>query len=325
MPEPTWRDALLRLYATNRVDEIATLLEFQSFCQQNENKPLFKTHRVRIEEAKRKLEVWLEPESPEDNPVEQAISVLLAERHQLANRDLYYQLITLGYKPDWSDNQKNYFDLTWQRIRLKYDFFLSFTTRHEEVAGDNPVNSDYRYFIQHVLGTTEFENADRKKKNLLASCVHRYLARTPMVGFFYPHSENDNAVVDPKLAEACADSRVFVQLVQNIMFTIPTARQNYCFFEYEKVNQLLHGAADKERLIQFVIAEKEGKLVSSLLVPLEYRTWYKHVSSKAAPYLSAMDLQNKANRIEDLQRCLEKLHTQLEGELLRLATEAPKF
>lgn len=325
MPEPTWSDELLRLYATNRVDKISGLQKFQTFCQQNEKQPLFKAHRVRIEKAKRKLEVWLEPESEEDNEVEQAISVLLGERHQLANRNLYYQLITLGYRPNWSDAQRKYFDLIWQRIRLKYDFFLSFTTRHEEVAGDNPVNSNYRYFIQHVLGVTEFENADRRKKNLLAQCVHRYLARTPMEPFFYPHSENDNAVVDPKLAEACANSRVFVQLVQNIMFTPPKERKNYCFFEYEKVNQLLQGTADKERLILFVIAEKEGKLVPRPLVPTEYWPWHKHVSSKAAPYLSAVDLENKANRIEDLQRCLEKLHTQIEGELLRLATEAPKF
>jgi hypothetical protein len=107
--------------------------------------------------------------------------------------------------------------------------------------------------------------------------------------------------------------------------TPPKKRQNYCFFEYDKMNQLLQGTTDKERLILFVIAEDEGKLVPRPLVPTQYWSWHKHVSSKAAPYLSAVDLENKANRIEDLQRCLEKPHTQIEGELLRLATEAPKF
>jgi hypothetical protein len=319
----SFRDDLLRVYATNQVGRIADVQEYKSLCAQHGTNPQFGAERDRIEIVKQKLEQWLEGNLTVHDQAEQALSVLLSERYKPADLDLYFRLITLGYKPRWSPQQQDSFDASWKRISLTYDYFLSFTTRYEpEIAGDNPVNINYKYFIQHVLGVAYYDGNDRKKTNLLASSVHKHLERNSMHGFFYPHTANDNSVVAEKLEAACAGSRVFVQLVQNIMFTDPSERKNYCFFEYEKVRQLLAGVPNRERLILFIVAEKDQKLVRQPLVPVDYRDWHRHISSKGAPYLAAVDLQDRASRIEDLQKILDKIHDQIEDELLKL-TEVP--
>ncbi len=319
----SFHDDLLRLYAANRIEKVIQGADYQRLCREHEDNQVFQAERAQIERVKKSVEEWLDKPITQAKQVEQALSLLVSERHELQTLGIYYDLIVQGYKPNWSPAQQQYFDRAWMKINLRYDFFLSFTSRSENVPGDNPINSDYRYFIQHVLGVTEFESADRKKTNLLASCVYRHVGRTPMDGFFYVHSSHDNSVIEEKLAKACSDSRVFLQLVQNIMFVSPQDRPNYCFFEYEKMNQLLQNSPDKESRILFVVAEKGQKLLEEALVPLSYRPWRKHISVKGAPYLAAVDLKDKEGRIEELQTYLDDLHVQVKGELLRVTTQVP--
>lgn len=319
----SFHDDLLLLYAAHRIEKVIQGADYQSLCREHAGNQVFEAERAQIERVKKSVEEWLDKPITLAKQVEQALSLLLSERHELQTLGVYYELIVQGYRHSWSLAQQQYFDQAWKKIKLKYDFFLSFTSRSENVPGDNPINSDYRYFIQHVLGVDTFATADRKKTNLLASCVYRHVGRTPMDGFFFVHSANDNSVIEDKLAKACADSRVFLQLVQNIMFVAPHNRPNYCFFEYEKMAQLLQNSPDKESRVLFVVAEKGQKLLEEPFVPQPYKSWYSHISAKGAPYLAAVDLENKEGKIEELQKYLDDLHTQIKGELLRVTTQVP--
>ena len=319
----SFHDDLLLLFAKNRAAKIDEVPEYQRLCREYEGDKVFERERSNVELKKTAFEVFVADADTLAKEVEGAISALVAVRSEPDTSAIYRKFIAFGYKQRWSLAQQQYFDEAWKKISLKYDFFLSFTTRYEDVPGDNPVNSNYRYFIQHVLGEDEFKNSDRKKENLLAKCVYRYLGRVPLAGFYFPHSKDDNSVIEEKLARACADSRVFVQLVQNVIFMPRANRQNYCFFEYQKMVEFLKESSDKDRRILFVIAEKDQMLLNAILVPLPYKSWHKHISAKAAPYLAAVDLQDKLNRIEDLQKSLEDLHKQVEGELIRLTQQIP--
>jgi hypothetical protein len=319
----SFHEDLLRLYATNRIEKVTQSVEYQNLCRKYQGNQVFEAERAQIERVKKSVEEWLDKPITLAKQVEQALCLLLSERRELQTLSIYYDLVVEGYKPDWSLAQQEYFDQAWKKINFKYDFFLSFTSRYEPVPGDNPVNSYYKYFIQHALGVTEFESADRKKMNLLASCVYRHVGRTPMVGFFYPHGSHDNSLVKDKLAKACADSRVFLQLVQNIMFEAPPGRPNFCFFEYEKMNELLQNDPDRETRILFVVAERDQRLLEEPLVPQVYKSWRNHIFEKAVLYLAAVDMESREGRIEELQKYLDGLHTQIKDELLRVTMQVP--
>lgn len=76
-------------------------------------------------------------------------------------------------------------------------------------------------------------------------------------------------------------------------------------------------------VVLFVVAEKDQKLLDEPFVPQPYKSWYSHISSKGAPYRAAVDLENKEGRIEELQKYLDDLHTQIKGEVLRVTTQVP--
>ncbi len=288
-------DELIRVFASGKVSDVESDPQYRELCNEYAGSAEFDEKRRRVEEAKRYLETRLEGVAlPEQ--VRRALKELNRLRRN-REQSLYYKLIVAAYKPGWSKDQKPYFENAWRKISSEHDFFFSFTTRYSPAGVENPVNERYEFFIRKILGDPHFRSADRSKKNLLAETLYRLLAQRPYHGFMFTLHENDNAITEKKLKEACATSLIFVQVIQNIMFEEPHGKTNWCFFEYDEA---LKSIKDENRIV-FVIAENNREVfVSDFDVPPIYETWHGHVVRKDPPYLEEASIYS-AKRIIDLR------------------------
>lgn len=208
-------------------------------------------------------------------------------------------------------------------IKLEYDYFLSFTSRYPPgVAGDNPINTAYQQFIISEIGVDEYNKADRKKQNLLASAVQRLLSQPRMKGFYFPHTQYDNTVTEKKLEEACDNSLVFVQLVQTIMFDPPATGTNFCFFEWNRV-QTQFAEADKDRRILFVVAAQDRNVFLGVLPFYEYDLWHDHIRRKDPPYLPEVQFYSEATLREVKRTFQDKMVPEIRAAWFRLIEGAP--
>jgi hypothetical protein len=298
------RDELIRLYAAYPVSQIVSVAEFQRFARKNENDTTFRRERHTVETAKINLEAAIANAGSYAEEIRAVLSVL--NRCRLDGKIMEaacYDLAVTAYKPHWSAAQQLYFEEGYKEIQREHDFFLSFTSRHLNEGGENPVNTDYKHFIQQVI-PGKWEVADRKKANLLAEAVRVLLVPALPRDFFYPHIVGDNRPLAAHLQAHCSASRVFVQMVQNIMFLQPPPPdQNWCFFEYQHMK-----TSDPGRVV-LVIAE--DALLPDSSVPLDYGQWYKEAQDRNVVYLPPVRKWN-GRRVEDLRRLItERLRPQL--------------
>jgi hypothetical protein len=306
MPDEGFRKRLVRLYATHKVDDVGRLPEFKQLREEFAKDPFFDRERSRIERAKAAVEAHLE--DPQNAPTQQrsirnAIRVLAANRKteetEVDLLSLLYDLITIGYRERWTQAQREYFDAAWNIIRLKYDFFLSFTSRQPDPPlRINPINVAYKHLINYILDEKSVTDQDRKETNLLAKAIYSRLQPRP--GFYYPRLQYDNAETEEKLVDACDNSFVFVQLIQNIIFDPPPQGRNYCFFEWERVWNRSTPADRKNRML-FVLAERDHTGFENMLVSLPYEPWRNHVTRKDTPHLPEPGVWDEAV-LDDLKR-----------------------
>jgi hypothetical protein len=319
----SFRDELVRVYARPPLAAVAASESYQKLLNAHGEDPRFKAERNTVEMAAGVVEDSLKPPKTQAEQVQAALELLISARRD-ASRDLYRALILAGYADGWTAPQQAYFAAAWPKITARYDFFVSFTSRYEDVPGDNTINTAYEYFIRDVLGPDEIRGADRKRTNLLASAVRRLLTRAPSVPFFFPHFQYDNTNTEEKLRTACEDSLVLVQLVRNIMFVPPgEGRRNWCHYEYTTVFDNLATAAERSHRILFVVAENEGALIKKLRVPPPYRAWHTDVADRDPPYLFEMDTYDRARIAAAKKLLTEKVRPLLERPLFRLLEEVP--
>jgi hypothetical protein len=317
------RDELIRFYAAWPVSDILSAAEFQHFARQYENDATFQRERHTVEMAKAALERVMAGAGSFADEVRAALGLL--HRCRLdgkAMESACYDLAVAAYKPRWSTAQQQYFEEAYKEIRCEYDFFFSFTSRHQNEPGENPINTDYKYFIQQVLPGV-WEVADRKRANLMAQAVRALLLKALPRGFFYPHSAGDNRVVKEKLEAACASSRVFVQMVQNVMFwQPPPADENWCFFEYQYMKATTAGDPDR---IVFLVAENDrNALTPESAVPLTFGNWHKEAKERDVEYLPIVRNYN-GRKIEALRKLItEKVQPRLLRAWDRILERVPE-
>jgi len=231
-----------------------------------------------------------------------------------------------GYSSKWSFVQQEYFKNGFLEFSLPYDFFFSFSTRFEETAPENPINSTYKHFILKVLTPTDWQSADRKKENLLAKAVYVLVAESKgHRGFYFPDSQYDNTFTEQKLEKCLADSHVFVQIVQNVMFRPPRKGKNYCHFEFVRMYDQLESKAQVEHRMIFVIAEKQSSFVQNREVFLEYDSWYQIIKHKDVPYIPAVTVPLDADALyEEIKNLIEnKVVAPIESAWDRLIDNVP--
>jgi hypothetical protein len=291
---------LIQLFATHKVAVIHTVPEYIDLCGRYAGNRQFQRQRDDAELAKTDLEGQLDEQPTYKSQILAALDNLQAQR--IVQFDLYYALVTAGYKPKWSAAQQAYFEREVPRIRSGNDFFLSFTSRSPTV-GDKRINHRYWYFISEVIGADHITTDERRTKNLLAEALYAKLVDFNLKGFYYVRHENDNAILKNKLHEGCRGSRAFVQLVESVMFDPPSGRPNYCEFEYREAVKFIH---DEDRILFVVAEERSDRLERPETVHKPYRDWLEHVLRKAAPYLPEADRDDR-RRVEEIRSKLSEV------------------
>jgi hypothetical protein len=273
---------LIDLFAAHRVADIQNVPEYVAYCARNLDTLGFRAARDKTEVAKKAIEDRLDRQPNAAGQVRQALKLLESQRG--LDFDRYSELISMGYKPAWSREQRVYFEHAARIIRSGNYFFLSFTSRGPEGLGDKRVNRRYWHFIRRKIRRPT--NGDLRERNLLADAIDIMLRDESIDGFYYKRHDNDNSLVERKLREGCESCLVFVQLVDNAMFS-PPKDPNFCEFEYRHALDFIRQAGvPAEDRILFVVTERDkGDLPDPDAVYATYRDWVTHILSKSAVYL----------------------------------------
>jgi hypothetical protein len=303
---------LIELFAKYRVAEIGAVPEYIELCRTHAGNFQFQSQREAAERAKAQLEELLDKQPGYAAQIRQAF-IKIEKLRRSQDFDLFYELIVQGYKPKWSAAQQAYFDEEVRSILSGNDFFLSFTSRSPEILGEKGINRRYRYFIRSA---GQFSKADLKTKNLLAEAFLAKL-RPELKGFYYLDNEYDNAKLEPKLSTGSCSCRVFVQLVENVMFVPPEDQKpNYCEFEYRRALECLQG----EGRIIFVVAEEHLKDPDR--VHDEYSDWLEDIRTRTAPHLPPVERYDR-QKISDIEQKLEYVVSQVRAAWTRVLDGIP--
>ena len=108
----------------------------------------FQWLRDQLDILKTGIEVRVDPAGDQRKQLAQAIRMLREHRHaeQEFKRTLLYELLLTVYENRWSADRLTYLEKALAAVKLRYDYFLSFTTRHP--GGINSINMKYCHFIQ---------------------------------------------------------------------------------------------------------------------------------------------------------------------------------
>ena len=232
---PFFTEQLIEIYAKCKVDVIGHNDEFIRLRDENQDHPTFRSVNRTVQDIKRRLEKLVGIQTSKKNQVIEALMLLnriIGGDEEKA--EICYNLILRTYARAWDHSELDHFKKYYYALNNFYDYFLSFTNRNPSPGNDNIINRKYKHFITDVLGKTRYKEADKRKENLLAETINYLLknADQPLKGFFYPQKEGDSRNVKNKLSQACRESFVFIQIVQNIMF-VKINDTNYCHFEYQ--------------------------------------------------------------------------------------------
>jgi hypothetical protein len=294
-------DELIEIYGRRQTDDVASDQDYVRLCKKNDGDSFFHADRLRIELIKRKLESQVGIQKTRQHQVKFALKLFhrlvgsKVQEDHICNR-----LTLLSYYPKWTDKQKAYFDEKCALISTKLDYFLSFTQRNQSVAG-NPINSYHRYLIQSLGLRDPKDDATNELARMLDVLlrIHQYR------GFFFPAHEGDSQQATQKFLKALDNSVVFIQLVQNEMFSKRYVdRPNYCFQEYTR-------AVDTRKKMIFIFADGQHPqdLIPEEDVLLDLDAWYQFVLGADCIYM-------QSTRIAEQSASIQVSHDKLKERLL---------
>lgn len=293
-------EELIELYADHQADDVSSDPHYVSLCQANDADDVFHAYRLRVETIKRKLESQVGIQKTYQKQVKYALKLF----HRLVGsedqeEEICRRLTRQSYYLKWTEKQQTYFDKTCERLKSSLDYFLSFTQRNPSDNG-NPINSEHRHMIQSVGLPDPKDNA----KNELAHMLHTFLriSRYQFRGFFFPTHEDNSQQVDEKLGKSLDDCIVFIQLVQNEMFSKHyCGRPNYCFTEYKQ-------AVAKKKMMIFLFADGQhpDDLIPEDDVQFDFDAWHKFVSGVDCVNMEPTRIAEQSANIEINHRKLKE-------------------
>ncbi len=288
-------EELIEIYGGREAKDVSKDQNYVRICQENDGNPIFHAERFRIENIKRKLE----KEAGIQKTRQKQVKFALRFFHRLVgskdDEDEVCRRLTLAsYYPQWTDKQKLYFDETCVLVKKKLDYFLSFTQRNRSGAG-NPINSYHRYLIQSI-GLPDPKDS---QENELARMLDRLLqiSRYQFRGFFFPAHEGDSQQATEKFLKALDNSMVFIQIVQNEMFSKHYQHQNrpnYCYIEYKQ-------AIEKKKEMIFIFADGQHPqdLIPEEDAQFEFDDWYELILGADCVHMEPTRIADERSNIPD--------------------------
>lgn len=285
-------DQLISIYGRYQTtDEVKADAEFLELCEAHPDNELdpFHSQRKLVEKLSRQMDSSLKNQTARSQ-VRTTLRFYQKFVGSSTNSEeqIWLQLARVRHYPKWTEPQQEYFDQISTIIATKLDYFLSFTQRNQQGAG-NPINGYHRYSIQY-LG--QLEDPIASSENKLAEMLDRYLKRHNLRGFYFPIHEDDSQQVLTKLHEALSRSLVFIQLVQNEMFSnVYPAAENYCFTEYTQAAE-----ENKRILMLFANGAWPDDLIDDVDVPFDLDDWYQFVRGAALMFLEPTSFNDEYNK-----------------------------
>jgi hypothetical protein len=234
---------LLEIYSRLKVSKVPDDAAYKALiaeaAAEDPSDPIFFETVERVDSIKSMLEELVGIQVSKKKQVEWALRTL-RNWTNVDERNICEVLINRVYFPHWENAQQAFYRDATDPKKESYDYFLSFTQRNPndkpgspgEKAG-NPVNSAHHYLIRsHGL-----PDPTDSPRNEFAHLMHQLLknSNSKFNGYYYPTREGESAAVIPKLMEACRNSAVFVQVIQNEMFSKAYAgKDNFCFDEFRQ-------------------------------------------------------------------------------------------
>jgi hypothetical protein len=142
-----------------------------------------------------------------------------------------------------------------------------------------------------------------------------------MSGFYYPVHEGDNRKVEKKIMDAAGNTFVFIQIIQNIMFSknFP-CEQNYCFFEYCEAKRNI---SDDQRIL-FILAEGSLKdIIPKNDIWENYDNWYDEMEKKDKIILEYTETYNLKRIIGLKNEIKKKLLDRVSETKRKMINEVP--
>lgn len=310
----TVEESLLKLYASGTVEEVHADAAYIELCRKNEKDRVFNQLRNCFEELRFKLALLLDDADSYADQVRRALRWLL--RSPEDQRALRRKLTLMAYGSKWSRAQKATFREIYATIeRAENSFFFSFTSRNLARPALSPINRNHRWFIVDLLGSKKYDDSDLESENLLALALNGELERQAPHGFFYPHSAEDQAIVETKLRQRIAGSFAFVQMIQSDMFRRVEDRRNWCFFEYQV-------AVEEGRPILFIQCERPEDTIDRLFVHEDYDDWFRRAHDQDGIQLCYTS-QDEPECIQRNYKKIRKLRHKILGSIESLLTAVP--
>jgi hypothetical protein len=308
---------LIDLYAKHTVSAVKSQPAYQALKEQYEKDAEFQWLRNRLDTMKTRVEERIASDASQQEQLRQAINMLRGYRSpgRERERDLFCRLV-VAISQDWHPDRRAYLEKAFSAVRLRYDYFLSFTTRHSPHSNLNPINTRYWHFIQKILHN-RFELGNKDKENLFATAINAIFSDKAK-GYFFPKSEDDTSIVAKELQGEINQSMVFVQIIQSQLFDY--TENNYCFLEW---GWAINGFNGDEKRFLYILGEADRDWLDILVPDETYRDWHSHVKAKKAPptplHRTLDDIE-----IEQTTRFFETLlKNDIVGAWTRLETAAP--
>lgn len=301
----TYTEKLIDIYATCNTDKISKNPRFIKLRNQHKHDQDFPNINREIQDIKKLIEKRVLIQSYHKNQIIKALKVSnrIVKTNKEESIKIVHDLIIKMFRSKWTRKQLNHFETFFTALENCYDYCLSFTKRNPSPGQVNIINQKYKFLIKDILGHKKYKQANRIKDNLLAASINYLLENEQLNGFYYPHKEGDSQKVKQKLKEGCENSFVFVQLIQNVMFT-DLNDENFCFFEYNVAVK----PRPFRKHFKFLLAGNSHKdLIKEEEVSLEYDDWYQNVYESDKLIIEPTDVYNAAQIKELKDKISEKL------------------
>lgn len=258
-------EQVIEVHAREGVTRAKEHVGFRGLCVEHDGDRAFDRLVARVNEVAAYLEKVLEGQSCCDQ-VELALVAFNGYRSQPKRRNICRELTRRRYAPDWSPEQRSYYEDAVAKLESWRDYFLSFSNHNPTPDQVMVVNNQHKVLIEAGL-SERFRPPRTRTENLLALLLEYRLRNQPLDGFYYPEDRSPGNVKAELQREARA-SFAFVQLLHNSMFF---KWPNYCKEEFDAA------AEDDSRMLIFVLAGAFDGFISSTKIDSRMLDWHARI------------------------------------------------